>query len=420
LEDHMKTDAQLLSRSTSVVTRKSPRVSSLLPKARKVGSDILIAPLAGFGGGALGETRPTNRVAEFICHSTRSLTVALLLGVIAAVTPLQGQESKTGAAAAQDGGAEQTLEQRERAIDRQHLREIYQAIQAYRKKQGDLPNWLSDLYPEFLSDPNVLISPVETRTGQSQLFGHEDPKMRTSYIFEFNPNPASSSVNRNREKPLSMKEWKTKQMEVFGPVTPMVRCLLHEPKLNLAFSGDIYETELFWERDTNTVALMQRLGPGKPGKDASTVRVKVVDAATGRPLSGVEVSTAGVQTEFGPQPPRSATTDDSGQCVVTLGVGTVDGAALRVSRVGYANQQVTWEGGRTVPSEWTARLNEAVAIGGIVRDLTGKPVAGATVQVNGVMRDAVGQFLSSEYDSVTADPSGKWTSSRVPSGFESL
>src|SRR5439155_2178327 len=25
-----------------------------------------------------------------------------------------------------------------------------------------------------------------------------------------------------------------------------------------------------------------------------------------------------------------------------------------------------------------------------------------------------------EYDSVTTDPSGKWTSSRVPSGFESL
>src|SRR5437867_4236783 len=119
----------------------------------------------------------TTLVSKDLFPRLPALLFAVL--ILLPVTPVRGAESKAGAAAGQEGDAGQSLEQREREIDRQHLREIYKAIQAYRKKHGELPNWLSDLYPEFLSDPNVLISPVETRTGQSQLFGHEDPKMRT-------------------------------------------------------------------------------------------------------------------------------------------------------------------------------------------------------------------------------------------------
>ena len=42
-------------------------------------------------------------------------------------------------AAAPDATASLSLDDQERQIDKQHLRKIYDAIQAYKKKQGDLP-----------------------------------------------------------------------------------------------------------------------------------------------------------------------------------------------------------------------------------------------------------------------------------------
>src|SRR5207253_3751519 len=38
----------------------------------------------------------------------------------------------------------QSLEEQEKEIDKKQMRQIYDAIQAYRKKHGDLPTWLSD------------------------------------------------------------------------------------------------------------------------------------------------------------------------------------------------------------------------------------------------------------------------------------
>src|SRR6266704_3275485 len=69
-------------------------------------------------------------------------------------------------------------------IDRQQLQRIYKAISAYYQDHQDLPDWLSNLVPHYLSDENDLISPVEKRTGKSVLFGRTDPRLHTSYIYE--------------------------------------------------------------------------------------------------------------------------------------------------------------------------------------------------------------------------------------------
>src|SRR6266481_5783229 len=53
------------------------------------------------------------------------------------------------------------LAETELEIDRQHLQRIYKAISAYYQDHQDLPDWLSDLVPHYLSDENDLISPVE-------------------------------------------------------------------------------------------------------------------------------------------------------------------------------------------------------------------------------------------------------------------
>jgi hypothetical protein len=165
---------------------------------------------------------------------------------------------------------------REREIDKQHLLKIFDALQAYRKDHGDLPNWLSDLLPDYLKDSQILISPVETRTGQSQVFGYDDPKMHSSYVYEFCA--ASSGRKDAQGATLTMKQWKTKQMEAFGPAIPILRCHSHTPVLNVAYAGDFYETATFWETDANTLDLIKRLGPGKPGPDWQYLRVTVVDA----------------------------------------------------------------------------------------------------------------------------------------------
>src|SRR5262245_50093675 len=46
-----------------------------------------------------------------------------------------------------------------------NLQTIYTAIEAYRHDHKDLPNWFSDLVPDYLPDVNVLVCPVCRRTG---------------------------------------------------------------------------------------------------------------------------------------------------------------------------------------------------------------------------------------------------------------
>src|SRR5271170_5730672 len=46
-----------------------------------------------------------------------------------------------------------------------NLKIIYDAIKAYENDNKDLPNWLSDLVPQYLNDANILICPACRRTG---------------------------------------------------------------------------------------------------------------------------------------------------------------------------------------------------------------------------------------------------------------
>ena len=46
-----------------------------------------------------------------------------------------------------------------------------------------------------------------------------------------------------------------------GSEVPIVRCLLHNPVLNLSFSGMIYESPLFWERNVLDVVKMEDFSP---------------------------------------------------------------------------------------------------------------------------------------------------------------
>lgn len=130
-----------------------------------------------------------------------------------------------------------------------NLKKIYAAIEAYQIDHHDLPNWLSDLVPRYLQDPNTLICPVARRTGKTEGPPLADPNISSSYLFEFCPVPLGKEAAGHTRR-----EWKRRQMGLLGSKVPMVRCRLHDPALNLAFDGAIYQSPAFWESNfTNRV-----------------------------------------------------------------------------------------------------------------------------------------------------------------------
>ena len=97
-------------------------------------------------------------------------------------------------------------ELQDREADRRNLRRIYDAIQAFKQKRGDLPAALSDLFPEFLQDTNVLISPEHARSGRFPSTSYKDPKHPASYSYQFSSAP-SDQVLEDGSRP-TMKQWK--------------------------------------------------------------------------------------------------------------------------------------------------------------------------------------------------------------------
>jgi type II secretory pathway pseudopilin PulG len=136
-------------------------------------------------------------------------------------------------------------QQAEVAQCRQNLQTIYAALQSYRKAHGDVPDWLSDLVPNYLPHSGVLTCPTCRRTGRYKSFGIDDPRMPVTYVYEFCDHAVPTNIYGGSR--LTMKAWKNRLMGRVGQGIPIVRCHEHDPVLNLAFSGEIYESGTNWE-----------------------------------------------------------------------------------------------------------------------------------------------------------------------------
>jgi len=152
-----------------------------------------------------------------------------------------------------------------------NLKTIYAAVQAYQKDQKDLPNWFSDLVPKYLPDVTVLMCPVSRRTGKTEPPGLADPKIASSYLFEFCPLPLAGELPSAPTK--TRREWKLKQVELVGPGVPVVRCRQHTPHLNIGLDGRFYESPLMWEElftNKASLAFLTPVGIFGGGKTAAT------------------------------------------------------------------------------------------------------------------------------------------------------
>jgi len=146
---------------------------------------------------------------------------------------------------------------------KKNLEKINTALEAYRKDNNDAPNWLFELVPKYLTDTNILICPVTTRTGSQSAFGVLDPRVYSSYLYELTPTQIPEVVKGAWPGPkMTMRDWKRQQMKLAGAEVPLVRCLLHEPALNLSIGGKVYESPVFWELNfTNSTTKLEDFSP---------------------------------------------------------------------------------------------------------------------------------------------------------------
>jgi hypothetical protein len=127
------------------------------------------------------------------------------------------------------------------------LGKIYGAIQKYVREKEKLPQWLSDLVPDFIHDPATLVCPFVNSTGNVKKWREEfvlpvfgDPAT-CSYAYEFCTVPIPNVPG------FTIRNYKQRQMEVIGFSVPIVRCLAHLPSLNMGFDGSIYSSPFNWE-----------------------------------------------------------------------------------------------------------------------------------------------------------------------------
>ena len=118
------------------------------------------------------------------------------------------------------------------------LREIHTAIKRYEKDKGLLPNRLSNLVPDYISE-ETLFCPNDP---EHKAAYHPDPNLPCSYIYEFSDDKVQSD--------LLCRDWKMQQVKLFGNIVPIVRCAHHgsETIVNLSVGGQVYWSQLVWEQ----------------------------------------------------------------------------------------------------------------------------------------------------------------------------
>jgi hypothetical protein len=160
------------------------------------------------------------------------LCAAVLMGLFSSpIANAQGVAASSGA----------SRQGEEKADCQRNLKLIYAAIQAYKTDHKDIPNWLSDLVPQYLADTSVLICPVCKRTGETETSPLADPKIPCSYTYQFSPVPIGRASTH------TWRDWKRRQMGLAGSSVPLICCAHHGAVINVSFDGRIYESDGAWE-----------------------------------------------------------------------------------------------------------------------------------------------------------------------------
>jgi D-alanyl-D-alanine carboxypeptidase len=143
----------------------------------------------------------------------------------------------------------------------EHLRAIHHALDRYQHDHRELPPHLSDLYPDYLADEQLLHCPADASPGSPRFAGVADPRMAISYLYPLTtdewPFPLEELGPRRPEANASWREVNTLRRTHYGDRVPAVRCWHHEPVvLNLTLAGEVYRSAGNWTQAPGTVAVM--------------------------------------------------------------------------------------------------------------------------------------------------------------------
>jgi ankyrin repeat protein len=130
-----------------------------------------------------------------------------------------------------------------------NLRKIHAAIKKYEKDKGQLPDWLSDLVPNYVSK-EMLMCPDNPETEWKRHAA--DPKLPCGYSYQFCPTRAFARFGGAPTDGMTMRDRKMAQVAFFGDAVPLCRCRLHGPtlgpmNLNISVGGEVYLSGPQWE-----------------------------------------------------------------------------------------------------------------------------------------------------------------------------
>ncbi len=290
-----------------------------------------------------------------------------------------------------------------------NFRKIQAAIKKYEKDKGELPNWLSDLVPDHITNDALLCSNDPRHKAKYS----PDPKLPCSYAWEFSSARIPSGWDPTRRT--LYRDWKTQQVRLFGDVVPMVRCHHHGSNrvLNLSTAGQIYWGKLDWEKMFKPD---YRFGDESPERQrrviqpAGQLRIAgVVRDEIDKPLEGVKLAVL-------PMSRGEVTSDSQGRFEVRWDprrLGSRETVHYLVARLEERHLAAAVEIDEETKT-LDVKLKPGVVFAGKVVDLDGKGISNARIMI--MLR--VSNWSSSLGRGQVADVEGKFEVRALPLGHK--
>jgi beta-lactamase regulating signal transducer with metallopeptidase domain len=147
------------------------------------------------------------------------------------------------------------------------------------------------------------------------------------------------------------------------------------------------------------------------------IEIQAVAAATGKPIEGVTVSW-GLRINNGRYQWTRNSTGADGRAVLEWPRGaTFDSLDVWAQKAGFAAYLISWDNSAhmfRLPAVKVLRFVPGVAIGGVVKDETGKPVAGAKITVNASPTESEGSPHNLSLADIATDAQGRWRVDDAP------
>jgi RNA polymerase sigma factor (sigma-70 family) len=154
---------------------------------------------------------------------------------------------------------------------------------------------------------------------------------------------------------------------------------------------------------------------------ASQMVFQLVGADTGQPLPGAKLHLFYL-LEDGRGKVTKAITDANGQSRVDLPQAPYQGLNFFVTADGHVPKATSWGFGRTMPAEYTMKLEPGVTIGGMVVDEDGQPIAGSKIEIVGPGSDrSLAENIQFSYDAALfTDAIGHWSCDMIPQALQQV